>query len=275
MTALTALHPKLAFVDAGGLYVAYRASAEAQRLEIRVEAAGPDARGMGTSLLRALLAIVNAGACGGAEFLPSVGRAALVSGPRVPDDPGGRGPIFEWEVEVAGVSPLYLRSMVEDFALAAWSDHPVVALGLRGSLPLDASPLSARTADVRRWLLDADAYPGDPPTPPFPLKETRDPDATSAMVRLRPDGARATDVLEPFELLMVRWSSYLAGLPSREAQPIGSSGFFRSAASRRELVARVEEIDVRPAPARAALVALLTRFHEDVAPLAHAEIRLP
>jgi hypothetical protein len=275
MTPLAALHPKLDFVDRGGLYVAYRASAEPQLLEIRVEAAGPDTIGMGTSLLRGLLSVAASGATSGVDFAPTAGRATLLSGPRTPDDPGGRGPVFEWELEVAAMSPLYLRHMVEDLALAGWPEHPVLSVGIRGELAPDDSPLSARTADVRRWLRDAEAYPGFAGPPPFPLVELDYADAKDALVRVRPAGIHARTVLDRFDTTLLRWASYLVGLPSREAGPIGSSGTMRSAASKRELVARFEDFDVFRAPARDALLAVLTRFHAEVAPLDRVEIGLP
>ncbi len=275
MTPLTSLHPKLAFVDAGGLYIACRASAEPQRLEIRVEAAGPDSLGMGTSILRSFLAVVESGATGGVDFAPTLGRASIVSGPRSPDDPGGRGPVFEWEVEVASVGPLYLRHVVEDFALAGWPDHPVVSIALRGSLSLDDSPLSVRTADVRRWLRDADAYPGLFGAPPFSVVDLDCEGGRDAVVRVRPAGVAARPLLDAFDLTLVRWASYLVGLPSRAAGPIGSSGLFRSAASRREIVARFEDFDVWREPARSALLNVIARFHHEVAPLERVEVGLP
>ena len=165
--------------------------------------------------------------------------------------------------------------MVEDFALAGWPDHPVVSLALRGELPPDDSPLSARTADVRRWLRDADAYPGLFGAPPFPVIELDYADASDALVRVRPAGVHARTLLDRFDAALVRWASYVVGLPSREAGPIDSPGTMRSAASKRELVARFEGIDVWRAPARDALVNVLARFHAEVAPLERVEIGLP
>ena len=57
MTPMAALHPKLAFVDRGGLFVAYRASAAPQRIEVRVETSGADHAGMGVVALRGLLVV--------------------------------------------------------------------------------------------------------------------------------------------------------------------------------------------------------------------------
>ena len=102
---------------------------------------------------------INAGAAGGADFPPAAGQAELLEGPSGVGDeqPGELGPDYNWRIELQGVSPRFMRTVVEQVA-AAGDPHPLRRVSILGSLPPDQGPHSVRGHQVSAWMRDPRSY---------------------------------------------------------------------------------------------------------------------
>jgi hypothetical protein len=186
------------------------------------------------------------------------------------EDPGAEGPFYRYAIEVAAVSPRYLRSMVE--RLSASVDAR--SLSITGALPLDQSPLSVRTPDVLAWLGPLRAHQGAF-TPPFAVRP-RYVSGTDRFVRAVLEDATNNDMLLAFDDAMLVFSGYLftCGAP-------GGMGRARvvlpAAAGRggRILAARWDDIACEQPAARDVLVNIMGAFHDRVAPIARLDVGLP
>lgn len=257
------------------LDVGYRASAEPQTVDVRVKSSGPAELPYTPWAAALLVECVNRGLAGGREFSPSAGSAVLEAGPTGEGAPqaGELGPDYSFRLRVAGVSPLFLRTMVESLSTSA---HPsaCTAVSIVGSLALDGSPLSVRSAQLSEWLRDADAYPGA-----WPVSEFRVVDeiaARGAAVRVTLQTAAPGEVAAEFERTVSAWQSAIRTMPNLARTARGwAAPQAAFACTRTELFARLELFDHAPPVARAALVNALAWFHARVAPLAEARIALP
>jgi hypothetical protein len=255
------------------LWVRYRASAEPQRLDIEIRSAGPVPVEFGRVYLRRVLDIVNFGAAGGPIFDPALGAARLLAGP---PEGAAFGPDYRWAIEIAGVAPIALRTFVEQLRSSGGLLQPVTSMALWGSLPPDAGPLSVTESDVRAWLRDPDAYVDSWPSPGFPVRSREVASGATLRVELADEITRP--IAEALRTLGVAWvnvtSEYVAEwgahaviTPAWKLLPSFGMG-------RRELSARYPEFPRRRAPARAAIVNMLARFHRTVAPIVEAEVGL-
>jgi len=251
----------------GGLHVAYRASADPQLLDLYVELAAADPLGRIPTVVRRLLDEMNGGAAGGAELPPALGCARCVQGPLDNREPG---PVYRYMLEVAAVSPRFLRHLVE--TLGARGDVRVLAV--RGALPLDDSALSVREGEVATWLHHPRTHIL-PTTPPFPVREIpwR---GHSAFVRAVLLDATSNDVLLAFDEALLIFSGLLLsyGPPggvgqSRVVMPPGAGR------GGRVLAARWEDFVCERQPARDALINVMSAFHARTSPLERLDVGLP
>ncbi|MBX3196939.1 MAG: hypothetical protein KF894_02180 [Labilithrix sp.] len=267
------IHPHL---DGVLLDVAYRGSAEPQTLDVGVKLAGPAEVPLAPWAIGSLVDCVARGLAGGSDFAPEVGRARLLAGPTgegAAPAPGELGPDYAFRLEVAGMSPRFVRVLVEHLA-ASGHPHGARTLSVVGGLPTDGSPLSVREDLLARWLDDPAAYPGAWSDPGFRVV-TR-PIPRGATVRVALARGRMDDVAAELEATFSAWQSAVLTYPNARHTGRGvmdPHGSF--ARTRTELYAKVSLFDHAREPARASLVNALARFHRVVAPLASVEIATP
>jgi hypothetical protein len=267
------IHPHL---EAVSLDVAYRASAEPQLLDVRVKLSGPAEAPLAPWAIGTLVECINRGLAGGAELAPSLGSAALEAGPTGEGPPaaGELGPEYAFRLSVAGVSPRFLRVIVENLAACGGRASRVLGISIVGALPPDGSPLSAREREVSAWLEDPDAYPGTFRDPGFPVALRAVPRGAALRVTL---ASKTTDVAAPaLEDLFSSWQSAVLTYPNATRTARGlmdPHGTF--ARTRTDFFAKVTLFDHARGPCRAALVTALARFHATVTPIASAEIAMP
>jgi hypothetical protein len=263
---------RLDFVARGGLSVAYRASPTPQEVSIDVVTSGIPVKGTANWQIRALVDTINAGGAGGSVFPPSQGFAEMLSGPRFDSD--ALRPDHHIVLRVAAVAPLFLRSIVEDMRYVG-VHHPVTDVRITGSLPLDPGPLSVREAHVRAWLDDPSAYLDRWPTPGFPLSfsDLRE----GAALRVVLASNLTPGLRERLEQLSIRWLNAIRNNVSYDGREVViNPGKVLPAfgQGKTEFRAGYAELPFAREPAQAVLANLLTRFHEQVAPIAEAEIAL-
>lgn len=255
------------------LTVSYRGSSEPQTLEIKVACAKKPPDGNAAGILRHLVDPINCGAAGGADFAPTLGHAEVRSGPVRSDAPDAVSAKYHWKIEVVAVSPRYLRSFIEHLRIAA-SPALVKSMSLVGSLNLDKSALSVTEVQVKAWLDDPRAYPGEWSTPGFPheLRERN----KGAAIRLKLKGAATDEILEAFSRQVAStWAYVISDFVNRQGTGPGMISVGHEAKrSKSELTVSFEKFDIAREPARWMLVNLMSRFHEKVAPIAQAEIAL-
>ena len=260
------------------LAVAYRGSLEKQTLDVRLKipSKAPGPTGVGGML--AIVSAINEGLAGGAEFHPAKGRAKVLSGPLKSAAPGARGPSFAWKLEIAGVSPLFLRILIEAFRVFGFP-QPVVSMSITGSLPLDDTPLSIHEREILPWLAtwceDVTHYPKAWPAPSIPIKRIDGP--RGASIRLKLAGGAVTKVIADNLIRHLgAWTFSVLSYPNRSLGGPGHMQFIpKMAQSKTELTARFDDFDYVPGPNGDMLVNLLERFHTKVAPLAEATIATP
>jgi len=147
--------PPVLDLDLSALVVRYRASPLPQLVDVHIAMDRAPRRSYPALALPFLVRAINAGAAGGAELAPSAGAARIVSGLSGPEDFAPRDRL-SFRLELAGVSPYFLRLVVERLALAGPGAR-VTGLSIVGALPVDASPLSVTELQMRSWLSRADA----------------------------------------------------------------------------------------------------------------------
>lgn len=265
--------PLLRHLDfaARDLHVAYCASLEPQELHIDVKTAGPAAKAEAEARIGTIIANINAGAAGGDVFHPAAGSAALLAG--TSGHPSNLGPDYQFRLQVAGVAPLYLRTIVEELRWVGFN-QPVSFMSIVGTRPLDSTPLSVQSAAVRAWLDDPSAYLPRWPKPEF---DVSDHEAYGASIHVQ--------LLDPLTLstelalrdAVMQWvvmtQQYVDG-EGREVVRILHHTLPRDGASRTGYRAMCEEFLHTSGPSRAALINILTRYHRTVAPIAMVQIGL-
>jgi hypothetical protein len=266
------IHPHL---DQVALDIAYRGSPEPQVLDIRVKLGGPAELPLAAWAIGTLVECINRGLAGGADFAPSSGRARLESGPtgEGPAAAGELGPEIAFRLDVAGVSPRFLRTVVEYLA-ASGRPHPLLGLTIVGTLPPDGSPLSVRDVQLARWLDEPDTYPSAWSAPGFGVTTKSTP--RGAAVRVRLASATTDDVAGELEETFSAWQSAVLTYPNAKRSARGvmdPHGSF--ARTRTDFIAKVSLFDHAREPARAALLNALTCFHERVTRIADVEIAMP
>ncbi|WP_437305818.1 hypothetical protein [Sorangium sp. So ce388] len=251
------------------LALSYRASASPQEMSIIVETGGAAGYPVSPTLIRDVMASINAGAAGGAEFHPTAGSCEILDDCRTP-----LGPRYAWTLRVAGVAPLFMRILVEKLRAVGW-DEPVTSMRIAGSLPPDESALSVREPRVRAWLDDPGAYPAAWPETPFAL--LRRP-AAGASLRAVPASPITPAVSGALESLCVGWLNAVSEYVDTDGDyvPVEFDAKYLPAfgRTRTEFRAAYQRFRHTRVPARAALVNMLVRFHHAVAPLIEVEIGL-
>jgi hypothetical protein len=262
----------LEFVQSA-LTVSYRASAEPQVLEIRLSTAALPAMPFGPGEMLAMTRLVQWGAAGGADFSPTKGAAKVVSGsvPTVDKQPLVATD-YEWEVEVAGVCPLFIRTIVEHLAISG-SPHLVKSMSIHGRLPPDGSPLSVTEQDVRKWIEDPAAYPGEWKAP-FEIEDKRI--GKGAALRVKLAGAVDANVFTQFGGLVGYWTVAVQKFFDHTATKHGGlTAVPTKKQGPNECSANWKFFDIVQEPARRTLNNMLVRFHETVAPIAEVTLSLP
>ena len=150
-----------------GFDCAYRASVEPQLLRIDVTTIDKSTKRSAPIIVKRLIELINAGAACGSAFLPDASFAERVSGPW--DGPDAFGPDFQWVLRVRAVSPLFLRTMIDQLRRCG-HEQPVTTMRLRGELPVDAGALSVDTKKMRAWLDDPSAYVDECSAPGFSVE---------------------------------------------------------------------------------------------------------
>lgn len=254
------------------LAVAYRASAEPQILEIDVDCAQRAQMGLGPILMRGILEGVEHGAAGGAEFSPSIGEVKKLEGPEF-KTPEAHGPHFHWKLEVRGAAPLFVRTIVEHLRGLGGMNNKILSMRIRGSLPLDDSPLSVREADVRRWIEDGSTYLGRFPKVPFAFKDKRAPKGASVRVSL--DGEVTKEIYEAFEMYVAVYGASLTDYAAQNGKGMGMIDVFaKLGKAKTELSARWAQFTHVRGPSTDLAANMLTRFHDKVAPIREVELAL-
>jgi hypothetical protein len=266
------IHPHMENVT---LDIGFRASAEPQTLDLRVTTGGVAELPLAPWAVGSMIECINRGLAGGAEFPPWSGSAELEAGPTGEGAKAGGelGPSYSFRLRVAGVSPYFVRTIVESFAACA-RPHACLGVTVVGSLPLDGSSMSVRSPQVAEWLEDAAAYPQAWGRPGF--RAIDESAARGAAVRVTLKSARVDDVAIDLERSIEAWLTAILTMPNLARTTRGRAApqavFARS---RSELMARLELFDHAPGPARAALLNALGWVNAQVTPIAEARIALP
>jgi hypothetical protein len=212
------------------------------------------------------------GGVGGAEFPPWAASIQVLEGPKLPADEGAQSRSLRWRLRVAGVSPYFLRNVVD-----LSSGAKVKSMSITGSLPLDASPLSVREAHVRAWLDDENAYMKAWPDPGFAVVEKETPKGSTVKVKLAQEAS--DDVEKAFRDHVYTWHGAVGMYVSAKKGPTGRIGtqtaFPTFGRTKKELLAKHDHFDHVRGPSRDALVCVLAHFHHAVAKIDKVEIGLP
>jgi len=260
----------LDFATAGRLSVAYVATDKPQVLRVEMTTDALPQVGLAPLGIGVLARIINLGGGGGGEFAPAAGSAKVLSGPRggTPEAVATR---YSWDLEVAGMSPLFVRTIVERLRVAGGCY--VTSMSIVGSLPLDGGPYCVTDREVRAWLDDANAYPGTWHSPGFPIVERSI--MRGAAMKLAMGGDLDHDVLLRFHDTVSIWNLAIENTlsPSHDGQGAGDATP-RVVRSQTELCARYDVFEFDRVPAKATLINMLSRFHSEVAPIEEAEIAI-
>lgn len=254
------------------LRVAYRASAEPQVMTIDIGTAGKALRPMAGGYIWVVRRWLRSGVAGSDIFPPWLPWIEKGVEPETYQEETG--PSYHFEIPHAAFAPLMIRLLVELFRKIG-VNQPVEGMVIRGSLPLDDSPLSITERDVKRWLDDPTAYPRVWPDLGF---EVIDRSAVKgAFVRVR-----LVDDLPPGEWdtaydRVGRWFEVLKEYVSEADHgpvPIPTFELTEASFARREVVYRLEKFPYVKKPSRDLLLNTLCRFHHEVARIESVEVAL-
>lgn len=258
-----------------GFDVSYRASDEPQTLRIDVTTIDKSTKRSAPIIVKRLIELVNAGAASGALFSPDASFAERLSGPW--DGPDAFGPDFSWVLRVKAVSPLFLRTMVDQLRKCG-HDQAVTTMRIKGELAPDGSAHSVDAARMRAWLDDPDAYVDEWPNPGFEVV-AKESEHTYVAVTM------AAPIEPPFEEALkhtaMRWLIAAAAYVDDDGRAI-----MRTKESlERHLpafdtngdcfVASFEEFRHRFMPARAIIVNMLAKMSAQGAAIKRVEIGHP
>jgi len=247
------------------LDVRYRATRIPQR--VLLHANGPSLIDFAPVVVRRLVDIVNAGGAGGIEHECSEGAATL-EGEEIQGDSGN------WVLRMGGVSPVFIRVMVEHMRMASGA-HDIQALSLRGELELDDGPLSVDVNRVRTWLDDARAYPRTWCHKEFPVSL---PERDEVTLRVRCVGVIDAPIRDELETLVTLWINAVAhiiGDDDREVDLARRNVFPAVGRAKYEMRALFPQFPHALGPACAVLSNMLLRFHRERARLAEVELGAP
>jgi hypothetical protein len=264
--------PTTELMNLQGLAVSYRGSDQPQLLEINLEARGKTEIPVPPLSVRSVIWGISNGAAGGAEFAPTVGAASLKKGSIDSTDKKAAGPKWSWTIELAGVSPLFMRVLVDLMANTGSINKPAQKLVITGSLPLDTSPLSVREPTVITWLDDFDAYPAAFANPGFPIGFNVIPRGLTVKLELVNEANAA--LVEQLTMLFAMWGNVTVLYPNaaREKPMIAvADPMPKVSRKKREVIARWDMFDAYAPPKMAVLTNMLARFHATTSPIAAVE----
>lgn len=263
------LHPHLDRMRSA-LVVRYHPSAQPQRLRIRsrVESCGlipwP---AMGVLTCRRWL---ERGFGGGDLFPPWTSTGSWVSGP-MPNRPEARELECEWELEVAGVDPVFLGPMVSTLTLSN-PDHPLLSLQIHGDAPNSGAVTTEE--DVLGWMTDTATFPSSWPDVPFELGTTDEPRDASVRVALAAPHDDST--FESLEATLSVWSMVAAHYPNRDRDALGDMmAPTVEVCAPSEVTFRMKDFDFLRDPVQDVLLNGLIAYHHRVAAIASVTIGFP
>jgi len=272
-----AICPTVNLMNLAGLSIAYKGSETPQLVDVRVVTTAKARVAQARISMRYLVDAIELGAAGGAELPPTSGSCKLVKGSFAVGDSDAKGPKFGWTLELAGVSPKFLRVMVEQLSIAGGSaDVPVESLTIAGTLQPGFDPLSVREAALLPWLDDPDAYPAAWPDPGFGLAYQSIPRGASVTIQL--GGAATPEIVEKLTYILTIWGTVTTTYPNAE-KAVGNVNVAtpmpRISRKKMDVLARWDVFDAYPPPKMAILTNMLARFHRTVCPIARVEYAYP
>lgn len=255
------------------LRLSYRGSAEAQTLSVDVATAELARMSMFFGYMNMLRYAVNFGAGGSDVFPPWQGFMGWADAK--PEEE--RGPTYHAEVPIVNVAPVMMRVMVE--ALRGSGFHqPVDAMAIRGSLPVDPSPLSVTEVDIKRWIEDQTTFPELWPDIPFPIREKRGNGGLHMHAQLA--GPIPADGVDHAESFLPNWSLTVGRFPLEDgsgALQLGPNGSIapyhpRVKLGEREIWAKMQKMPFVREPSLNILKNMLCCFHHKVVAIEKVEI---
>jgi hypothetical protein len=268
--------PHLARLDAHHLDVRYRASDAPQTVTVRVDGT-PKATWQPDYHVRMsdVLAMLAAGLGGGARFVPESVAVKSLAGPLAGRSPG-KGPTFEWKLQVSAVEPEFLVVLVHGMA-NVWNvaNERIFGNGfdaaalpqkvtIHGELAPDDSELSADTARVLGWLAKPEVACRAYPQMPFPVTEKP---AKARTARVKLDSGPVTKKVERLLFDRVAALSFFFG-----ALP-GGPALAELTPGKKGLTLAWKDFAVKHA--RGPILNLLRRVHVDLLPTTAVELQLP
>ncbi len=251
------------------LAVSYRASEEPQLLTMKVKLDEPKRHygNQGDMLVEA----INYGMAGGAQFAPMAGRARIISGDFASLVPGRKALALqelEFVMEVSGVCPYFLRTMVEQMRSST------VAMSIRGSLPLDDSPFSVTEAHLKRWFDDPKAYMGLWDVPYFDEQESVLRGASIRVAFHEPISEEAVEKAYGLGWRFVEAACIVTKYIDHTEQRPGAIDLNPTIKrSKKEVTVKFELFDLVREPTRALFLNMLTHFHHTVQPIRAVSIK--
>lgn len=264
--------PATQLMNLQGLAVRYQASAEPQTLEVSVRMKKKYLYSLLRPEMGTLVEVMASGGASGDEFAPSSSRAKLVHGTFDAKAPGGEGPEFAWTLEVAGISPLFLRVMIDDLAASGGSGVRADSIMITGSLAPSGDPLSVDDRKMSAWLDDPTAFPKACSQSGFPI--TYAPATRGATVKLGFRNDTSPALLEKIQELLANWSLVTGTFPdaAHKRHHFGMADVTPKLSRKKfEIVARWNEFTFDPKPKFALLTNMLVHFHENEAALVSVE----
>lgn len=261
------LYANLDFIANGKLSVAYRGSAKPQKLTIRE--VWPERCIVPNPHLSVIEYALEMGMGGGADFSPLEASVKRINEPKDWEAKKQR-----WELEVTGLSPLWLHQFVVSHASPI---QPLESLEILGSHRLDDSPLSLSDSHVRDWLNHPTTFPGMWGESFFEVEMDEIP--KGAAITLALEGATSAPLQEKFHEFVECWSSVTGTFPTSSGKKLRNTDEKQLESpqlsrSKSKLTARWSYFDIAFEPGYNVLVNGLSWFHHNVAKIRKAEIKL-
>ncbi|MFO0615891.1 MAG: hypothetical protein U0414_25070 [Polyangiaceae bacterium] len=256
----------------GKLQLRYRGSDKPQRLTIDAKYDLAEVRQ--GRLDQIVEAIARLGVAGGEHFAPEVGKAKPIKGDfgYTLKQPLARKKTLHAELQVAGVSPKWMRSIVEYLRAGC------LEMKVTGELGPDDTPLSCTERDIQAWVPSGEeaAYPGL--WEPVPFEVERGDLKKGCVLHLDFEGP-----LDPatctkkfgMDWRMTAIGSQAAHLLSADQGHAGVVSLVpKLVRGALALTTTWEVFDVSREPARALLLNAVTRIHRSVQPVKRVSLKL-
>ncbi len=260
--------------QSGAFEVSYRASSEAQEIDIEVETAGRASRRSGPVCLRKVIDMVNFGAAGGVHFAPALGFAERLRGPW--DGADAFGATYQWSLRVKAMAPEFLRIAVEHLRRCGW-DQPVRAMRIRGELAPDRTEHSVTTERARGWLDDGTTYPSLWQHNDFSVRGENGPGAAMRVVLAAPP---SPEHIEALQIICARWLQLTATIVGQDGSIVVRTTEHlermlpRFSFAANVFIAEMSAFGHAAEPSAALLANMLARFHTQQAALLEVTLAL-